>query len=131
MNTGAPQVDLTALRMAFARFQEALPLLTDGLRRDGAIQRFEYVLELTWKSVKRVLGARGVDVASPKETFRLAAREALIADPSLWFRFLELRNLASQTYRDVVAAEIAAAFPDFEREVASLLVTLAACDECT
>lgn len=130
MNTDAAQVDLTALRTAFARFRAALPLLSDDLRRDGAIQRFEYVLELGWETVKRVLSVRGLDVASLKETFRLAARESLIADPSPWFRFVELRNQASHTYREAVAAEIAEAFLDFEREVAQLLVVLERCDEC-
>ncbi len=130
MNTDATQVDLTTLRTALSRFREALPLLTDDLRRDGAIQRFEYVLELTWKTVKRVLVARGVEVGSPRETFRLAAREALIADPAPWFRFLELRNLASDTYRDAVAAQVAECFPDFEREATTVLSTLERTDEC-
>ena len=51
----------------------------------GMIQILVCALTIIWKPLRRlplqkVLSLRGVDVFSPKETFRLAAREGLISN---------------------------------------------------
>ena len=44
----------------------------------GKIKGFEICFELSWKFLKRVLSLRGIEVLSPKETFRNAEKENLI-----------------------------------------------------
>lgn len=41
---------------------------------DGTIQRFECALELFWKSLKRLLAAKGIETATPRETIGTAFR---------------------------------------------------------
>ena len=95
-----PPIDkLSNLKAAFSKYREALVVRRDELHRDGAIQRFEYTLELAWKALKRELFDRGVEANSPKEVFRLSAREKLIAGTARWFDYLEKRNFASYVYR--------------------------------
>jgi nucleotidyltransferase substrate binding protein (TIGR01987 family) len=115
---------LHSLKVAFARYQEALLIRSDDLHRDGTIQRFEYTLELTWKTLKRVLEERGLEVNSPKETFRLAAKEKLIGQVAQWFDFVEKRNLASHVYREEYARAIEAVFLPFESAVRGVIETI-------
>ncbi len=95
------QLDFENLENAVATLDDAL---TKGslneLERDGAIQRFEYTFELTWKMLRKVLLALGrSDVsASPKPILRDAAQEGLIDDVAQWFVFLDARNLSTHIY---------------------------------
>ena len=50
------------------------------LEEMGGVQAFEIAYELSWKTLKKVLATKGVEVYSPKETFRKAAAEGLIHD---------------------------------------------------
>ena len=120
---------LSALKMAFGRYREALLIRSDELHRDGTIQRFEYTLENAWKALKAELLRRGVDANSPREVFRLSAREGLIGDVGMWFDFVEKRNLASHVYREEDAKAIEAIFETFERAVLELIATLEAPQE--
>lgn len=43
---------LTELKTAFARLKEAVPQVQNQLDKDGVIQRFEFVFELVWKTLK-------------------------------------------------------------------------------
>ena len=56
----------------------------DELYLDGTIQRFEFVNELSWKLMKNYLEYHGVDVTSPKETFRVAVQERLTDEAPQW-----------------------------------------------
>ena len=60
MQTAAPFVDLSSLRLALASLQRALVRWQatqgqDEELRDACIQRFEYTFELSWKMLKRRL----------------------------------------------------------------------------
>lgn len=94
---------------------------SDDMLRDACIQRFEFTFELAWKSLKRILSYRGVEVNSPRQTFRYAAKEGLISDPEHWFVFLEKRNLTTHTYNQSSANEIYRSLDDFYVEVENLL----------
>ena len=76
--------------------------------------------------MKRILAYRGVIVNSPREAFRLAAREGLITDPECWFDYLGQRNLTSHTYDEEVAEKIFAVLPDFEKDVMAFITTIQA-----
>ncbi len=50
-----------------------LPLDDYGTVRDSAIQRFEFCVDLSWKTLKSILKENhGIECASPKECLRQA-----------------------------------------------------------
>lgn len=106
-------IDIQPLLGAFASFEEAMGQVTSDLTRDGTIQRFEYTFELAWKTMKRVLRAKGSEVNQPRDVFREAAADQLIADPLAWFDFLEKRNKSTQIYKRAVAEEVFRAMSPF------------------
>ena len=77
--------------------------------RDSAIQRFEFTLEIAWKSIKSfLLEQEGIECRSPKGCMREFSVTGYIdADETL--RLLQMvddRNLASHTYHENIAEEI-------------------------
>ncbi len=98
---------LMELKPAFARLKEAIPKVKNQLEKDGAIQRFEFVFELVWKTLKDYAEDKGrFDVASPKDAFRVAADLGLIDNPLIWFDFLKSRNEATHLYNEQKAEEV-------------------------
>ena len=101
----------------FEHFEKALKLLSEALvepqklsdlEKEGAIQRFEYTVELAWKTLKDYLEASGValEQKTPKHVIKQAFAANLIADGQLWIDMLETRNSMSHTYDDA-AVEVA------------------------
>lgn len=119
-------IDLRPLLAAFRQFSAALSVARSDLEKAGAIQYFEFTYELCWKTMKRVLKARGKEVNSPKPVFREAAAEGLIDDPEAWFGFLSDRNETVHTYKREVADRIYADLPAFLRESEKLIRRLQA-----
>lgn len=100
-------IQLGPLNQALASLEKAMAQPKDEFTRDSVIQRFEYTLELAWKTMKRCLEASGLpDPISPKGTVREAARAGWILDPELWIRFIEDRNLTSHTYQESIAEKV-------------------------
>lgn len=113
---------LKELESAFTRLQEAISQAESQLERDGAIQRFEFVFELTWKTLKDYAEEKGrLDATSPKDAFRVAADLGLIEDPLVWFEFLKKRNEASHLYSEEMADEVFTRIPDFIAAVQNLI----------
>jgi len=96
------------------------------LEKAGAIQAFEITYELAWKTMKRILTYRGIEVASPRETFRLAASEKIISDVNLWFSFIEKRNLTTHVYNAKIAEEVFSFLPIFSAELNKFILTIRA-----
>ena len=63
--------------------------------RDACIQRFEFCVELSWKTSVR---AFGLEIKSPNTAIRDMARNTLIDNTQIWFDFLVARNKTSHTY---------------------------------
>lgn len=110
-------------RDTFERFRVGME---DDRDQAGAIQAFEFCYELAWKMMKRVLESRGLEVGSPKDTFRKAALEKLIDDPELWFEFQKKRNLTSHTYEQENINSILTIFDIFSKELDQLIQRLEA-----
>jgi nucleotidyltransferase substrate binding protein (TIGR01987 family) len=72
------------------------------LEKEGFVQRFEYTLELAWKTLKDYLLEQGFDLASPKEVIRQAFQNEIITDGEVWMEALSRRNLTSHTYNPEV-----------------------------
>jgi len=94
------------------------------LERDGIIQRFEYCLEVSWLTAKKVLEFHNVQTDSPRNVFRELAKNGWITNPEIWFEFIEARNKASHIYHDEVAEEVFKVIPLFLLSSQKLLVEL-------
>ena len=102
------RLDLEKLTKALDRLEEALAQSPDNpLLIDGAIQRFEFSFELTWKAIKRALFEyEGLEIASPRQALQQAYAVSWIDDESQWVIMLKDRNLTSHTYKETLAQEI-------------------------
>jgi nucleotidyltransferase substrate binding protein (TIGR01987 family) len=119
-------IDIENLLKARRRFEEFRQNISTDQNRAGAIQAFEFSYELAWKTIKRVLNKRGIEVASPRETFREAAINKLISDPKVWFAFIEKRNISSHTYDEEKVINVIAVFESFSAALTELVTNLQA-----
>ena len=119
-------LNIAPLLQAAATFSEALDEVDSTLTRDGAIQRFEYTFELSWKTLKKVLKYRGLETNSPREVIRVSAAEGLIDEPTAWLTFLDHRNNTCHTYNSDLADKIYSDMPYFKAELDKLLSVLKA-----
>ncbi|MEI6758031.1 MAG: nucleotidyltransferase substrate binding protein [Chlorobium sp.] len=70
------------------------------LEKEGIIQRFEYTLELAWKTLKDKMENDGIilDKISPKMVLKEAYKAKYINNIELWIEMVNDRNLVSHTY---------------------------------
>lgn len=98
---------LLNLGNALDRLQDALAEPEhNSLIVDGTIQRFEFAIELFWKTLKRLLSAEGVDANTPKEVLKKAYAVHWIDDETVWLQMLRDRNETSHVYNEDKAEEI-------------------------
>ncbi len=75
--------------------------------RDSLIQRYEYTIELAWKTLKDYLEEEWfTDISSPKQAVRQGFKEWLIKDGNLWIKALDDRNKTSHAYDENMAEEV-------------------------
>jgi nucleotidyltransferase substrate binding protein (TIGR01987 family) len=88
------------LGKAYARLQDAVEAETlNELERNGLVQRFEFTLELAWKTLKDFLEEKGfIFKPSPKDTIRLAQESGYIDYAQELIDGLTLRNILSHDY---------------------------------
>ena len=110
---------------AVARFREVLAVPKTDIVRDSAIQRFEFTIDLAWKTVKAFLEEeKGLRCASPKECFREAYRQGLIEYSDAWLHFVDMRNETVHTYKQQIAEQIYAELPNVLAHAEKLLSAL-------
>jgi nucleotidyltransferase substrate binding protein (TIGR01987 family) len=85
---------------AVALLHDALkngPVPLNDLEKEGTVQRFEYTVELPWKTLKDYLEHSGLQLTpvTPKSVIKAAFAARLIPDGQLWIDILEKRNLLS------------------------------------
>ena len=114
-------INIAPLIKASMRFSKGMLSVDNELERDGAIQRFEFVFELIWKTLKKILAFKGVDVNSPRDVFRESAKQGFIEDPLVWFEFIKKRNLTVHTYNEEFAEEVFENLPEFQEELSKVL----------
>lgn len=121
------KIDFEPLEKAIFTLDEALSKKNmNDLERDGAIQRFEYTFELSWKLIRKTLIALGrANVSSsPKPIFRDALEEGFVEDIKVWFKFLEARNLSAHIYDQDEADRVFKAAKEFLPQVKRVLEKL-------
>lgn len=81
----------------------------DDIYQDALIKRFEFTLELAWKTLREFLIEQGyrLDIGSPKGVVAFAFREGIIADENLWLDMLNARNATAHDYGRELSADIA------------------------
>ncbi len=105
--SGKVDDSLVKLEAALKRLGEALSEdSANPLFIDGTIQRFEFVFELTWKTLKRALEVEGLLCQTPRETLNTAYQTGWINTEELWLQMLDDRNLTSHTYEEPTASQI-------------------------
>lgn len=81
----------------------------DELYRDGLIQRFEFTVELAWKSIKDYLEDQGsiIAIATPRAILKEAFAAGIIQNADVWNQILTARNVTSHVYDEKTADETA------------------------
>jgi nucleotidyltransferase substrate binding protein (TIGR01987 family) len=77
--------------------------------RDSTIQRFEFTLEIAWKSIKTfLLEEEGVECRSPKSCIRELFSTAHLNEIQIQtlLEMVDDRNLATHTYHEAIADNI-------------------------
>lgn len=72
----------------------------DILQKRGIIQRFEYTLELAWKTLQDFLmQERGyANIRGPRPVLEQAFQDGIVEDGLAWFDMLKSRNLTTRLY---------------------------------
>jgi len=91
---------------AVERLKEAVQTAKSQLEKDGTIQRFEFTVELLWKTLKAILSYQGIECYSPRDCIKKAYRYGIIDDDEIFLDMLEDRNLSSHIYSQTTAEEI-------------------------
>lgn len=117
---------LRELGNALDRLDDALArdVSQDSLVLDATIQRFEFCVELTWKTLKKLLEAEGEDATTPKQTLQKAYVSKWIDDEAQWLAMLKDRNLSSHTYKQKLAQEVYGRVGGHARAMRALYVFL-------
>mgnify|MGYP000555948282 CR=1 FL=1 len=115
------QLNINALGNALTRLNESLQFdLSQPLVVDACIQRFEFCIELTWKTLKKCLVIEGIEANTPRECIQVAYQIHWINDESAWLSMLKDRNLTSHTYKEDLALEIYYRLPTHYQAMANL-----------
>ncbi len=91
---------------ALQRLKEAVESAQSQLEKDGTIQRFEFTVELMWKTLKTILHYQGIECFSPRDCIKKAFRHGIIDDDEILLDMLEDRNLSSHIYDSHTAEKI-------------------------
>ncbi len=91
---------------ALERLREAVIQAKDELDKDGVIQRFEFTVEMLWKTLKAILEYQGIECYSPRNCVKEAFKANIIGDDEIILDMLEDRNLSSHIYDQKVSEEI-------------------------
>lgn len=98
---------LAQLEQAAAIYQKSQQ---DDLYRDGLIQRFEFTVELAWKSIKEYLEDQGCStpIATPRAVLKEAFAAGVIQDANAWNSVITARNITFHVYDERTAENVAA-----------------------
>lgn len=108
MSEAKVRQSLANLKKALNRLQAVVDQEDDeqGILVDATIQRFEFSVELFWKTMKRLLQEEGIMAGTPKEVLKHAFQQSWFDDESTWLGMLEDRNKTSHLYDESTALEI-------------------------
>lgn len=117
------KLDITPFENAFISLRNTLEKLADeqwfnqqdAIIQDtliaGAIQKFEFVYELSIKMLKRQLKTMAdfedeIEQSDFRDILRSSAKAGLITDIDSWIKYRQMRNITSHTYDQSKAKQI-------------------------
>lgn len=103
------ELKIKTLKKALTSLEKVALERKSDITRDALIKRFEYTFDFFWKVIKVFLYQEyGVDVFSPKETFRELHKNKIVSenDTELLLRMVNDRNEIAHTYNKKFADEI-------------------------
>ncbi|WP_341792753.1 MULTISPECIES: HI0074 family nucleotidyltransferase substrate-binding subunit [unclassified Rickettsia] len=62
---------------------------------DASIKRFEFVIELFWKVLKKILTYEKIDSTTPRDVLSKAFQFSIIDNEEIWLKMLDERNNTS------------------------------------
>ncbi|MDP4008748.1 MAG: nucleotidyltransferase substrate binding protein [Candidatus Peregrinibacteria bacterium] len=104
---------ITSFKKALNGLEEALGMKPTDIIRDASIQRFEFSVELAWKSTQKFLRTQNVECNSPKSCMKEAFKFGLIQDDPLWVQMMDDKNLTVHTYDEATAEKIYKRLPSY------------------
>ena len=118
------EITVTRLQKALNALKNGYKDLPSELERDGLIQRFEYTLELCWKTSKKVLLSHGVEVDTPKNVIRELGQLNWISNPERWIDYIDKRNETHWLYDDLKAESCFKIIKKFIKDADDLILKL-------
>ena len=119
------EAQLAQFKKALSRLNEALAAPKSDIVRDSAIQRFEFTIDMAWKLVKTCLEEKyGIVCQAPKECFREAYKQKLLAYDEFWLELIDMRNQTSHTYKEEIARSVFERLPKTAEYMAALVKIL-------
>jgi nucleotidyltransferase substrate binding protein (TIGR01987 family) len=115
------QTSTAEFKKAVYRLQDALAQPKNEFLRDSTIQRYEFCIELAWKTSKKIMGTT---TSAPKDVIREMAQSAYIQNVDLWLKAIDMRNLSSHTYKEELAEQVYAFANSFVNELVQLVTVL-------
>ncbi|WOV88369.1 nucleotidyltransferase substrate binding protein [Sporosarcina oncorhynchi] len=123
---------LRKVKQSFENLERALNRLEDALNEDqdnslivdGTIQRFEFTIEIYWKTLKRLLAQEGIDAKTPRETLKEAYQVGWLQNEQAWLQMLKDRNETSHAYDEDMARKILSNIIGYFPDMKSTFYTL-------
>ena len=115
MSSERLDLSVEQLGRALDRLDEVLALPGEGPMIDATIQRFEFTIELLWKTIKRALEEKGLSVSATPADVLSAAWQAdwLDEDERTWIGMLKARNRVAHVCDEAGAREIYGQIPAY------------------
>jgi nucleotidyltransferase substrate binding protein (TIGR01987 family) len=114
-------VSIEEFEKVVVSLERVLTRPADDVVRDAAIQRFEFCIELAWKTSRKIMGTQST---APKQVVREMVQNGLIHDLQTWFEALEKSNQTSHTYNEDLANEVFCFIQGFCTQFRQLLSNL-------
>ncbi|OFZ15332.1 MAG: hypothetical protein A2Z20_11335 [Bdellovibrionales bacterium RBG_16_40_8] len=105
-------------KKAVVKLKEAIDQPKNDFIRDSVIQRFEFCVELSWKTAKKIMGTSS---SAPKDVIREMAQNEYITNTDLWLKSIDMRNISSHTYKEDLAEIVYKFANDFLPELLKLV----------
>ena len=98
----------------FQNFDRAIVMLREPLERDiltlsalekeGTIQRFQFALEIAWRTLQDYLEQEGqlIEIVTPNSVIKAAFGARILRDAQVWSDMLNHRSLISHKYDDSI-----------------------------
>jgi len=117
-------LDISSLLKSRNKFEEFRKHLDTEQNKAGSIQAFEFCYELAWKTMKRFCEKSGKTPYILRDVFRESAVAGLISNPTIWFKFIEIRNITVHTYNEKNLELVVNIFDDFSDALNELIDNL-------